>query len=127
MIYTVILNDRSYDLPKKTISVTELLDSVAKVDSQDIPVRDKYRRILDCIKSLVGEGHTEDIFGTNDMNEMDLSEITLAFRKIIDAYNKPMQDYIGNSGRAAFEALPIKEMTQLANATAQIERVSSKK
>ena len=33
MDYTVIINNRSYDLPKKTVSVMNKLDDVLKVDN----------------------------------------------------------------------------------------------
>ena len=32
MVYTFIINGRSYDLPKKTVSVMEKMDDVLKVD-----------------------------------------------------------------------------------------------
>ena len=33
MVYTIIANNKSFDLPKKTVSVMEELDRVLKVDS----------------------------------------------------------------------------------------------
>ena len=41
MTYTVIINDRSYDLPKKTLAITEALDQTAKVDELNISTREK--------------------------------------------------------------------------------------
>ena len=114
MIYTVIINDRSYDLPKKTMAITEKLDSTGQVDELDIPVREKYRKVLDCVLA------TEEALGSTDLNEVDLSEVTIAFRKIVDAYNRPVQDYVNASGRGALEGMPLQEMTALANAATQI-------
>lgn len=34
MVYTVIVNNRSYELPKKTVTVMEDLDQALKVDIQ---------------------------------------------------------------------------------------------
>lgn len=120
MIYTVIINDRSYDLPKKTMAITEKLDSTAQVDELDIPVREKYRKVLDCVLAILGKGATEEALGSTDLNEVDLSEVTIAFRKIVDAYNRPVQDYVNASGRGALEGMPLQEMTALANAATQI-------
>lgn len=120
MIYTVIINDRSYDLPKKTMAITEKLDQTAKVDELDIPVREKYRKVLDCVLAILGKEATEEALGSTDLNEVDLSEVTIAFRKIVDAYNKPVQDYVNASGRGALEGMPLQEMTALANAATQI-------
>ena len=120
MTYTVIINDRSYDLPKKTLAITEALDQTAKVDELNISTREKYRKVLDCIISLLGKEAVVEAIGSTDLNEVDLSEVTIAFRKSVDAYNRPVQDYINASGRGAFEGLPIDQMTNLANAATQI-------
>ena len=120
MIYTVIINDRSYDLPKKTLAITEALEQTAKVDELNIPTREKYRKVLDCVISLLGKEAVAEALGSTELNEVDLSEVTIAFRKIVDAYNIPVQDYGNASGRGALEGLPIDQMTNLANAATQI-------
>lgn len=124
MLYTVIINDRSYDLPKKTLAITEKLDETAKVDSLNIPVREKYKRVLDCILALIGQEGAEEALGSTDLSEVDLSDVTITFRKIVDAYNKPVQDFVNMSGRGALDSVPIKEMTDLANAATQILNAS---
>ena len=120
MIYTVIINDRSYDLPKKTLAITEALEQTAKVDELSIPTREKYRKVLDCVISLLGKEAVAEALGSTELNELDLSEVTIAVRKIVDAYNRPVQDYVNASGRGALEGLPIDQMTNLANAATQI-------
>lgn len=120
MIYTVIINDRSYDLPKKTLAITEALEQTAKVDELNIPTREKYRKVLDCVLAILGKEATEEALGSTDLNEVDLSEVTITFRKIVDAYNRPVQDYVNASGRGALEGMPLQEMTALANAATQI-------
>ena len=120
MIYTVIINDRSYDLPKKTLAITEALEQTAKVDELSIPIREKYRKVLDCVISLLGKEAVVEALGSTDLNEVDLSEVTIAFRKIVDGYNKPVQDYVNASGRGALDGMPIDQMTDLANAATKI-------
>lgn len=120
MIYTVIINDRSYDLPKKTLAITEALEQTARVDELSIPTREKYRKVLDCVISLLGKEAVAEALGSTELNEMDLSEVTIAFRKIVDAYNRPVQDYVNASGRGALDSMPIDQITNLANAATQI-------
>jgi len=120
MIYTVIINDRSYDLPKKTLQVTEMLDKTAEVDKLKISTRDKYKRVLDCIVNLIGSENTAEALGSTDLAELDLTEITLTFRKIVDAYNKPVQDYVNASGLGALNGFPIEELTKLADAATKV-------
>lgn len=120
MIYTVIIDDRSYDLPKKTLAVTEMLDKAADVDKLKISTRDKYKRVLDCIVAILGQENTAEALGSTDLNELDLTDITLTFRKIVDAYNKPVQDYVNASGFGALSSFPIEELTKLATAATQV-------
>lgn len=121
MIYTVIINDRSYDLPKKTLAVTEELEKTAKIDDvKNLSTREKYKKVLDCIVSLIGADNVKETLGSTDINEVDLSEVTIAFRKIVDAYNKPVQDYNMASSLGSLDSLPIGRLTELANATTQI-------
>ena len=43
MVYTVIINDRSYDLPSKTLKVVEEMERVSKIDEQKgLSIREKY-------------------------------------------------------------------------------------
>ena len=120
MIYTVIIDDRSYDLPKKTLAVTEMLDKAADVDKLKISSRDKYKRVLDCIVAILGQENTAEALGSTDLNELDLTDITITFRKIVDAYNKPVQDYVNASGFGALSSFPIEELTKLATAATQV-------
>ena len=120
MIYTVIINDRSYDLPKKTLAITEALEQTANVDELSIPTREKYRKVLDCVISLLGKEAVAEALGSTELNEVDLSEVTIAFRKIVDGYNKPVQDYVNASGRGALDGMPIDQMANLANAATKI-------
>jgi len=120
MIYTVIIDDRSYDLPKKTLAVTEMLDKAADVDKLKISTRDKYKRVLDCIVAILGQENTAEALGSTDLNELDLTDVTITFRKIVDAYNKPVQDYVNASGFGALSSFPIEELTKLATAATQV-------
>lgn len=121
MIYTVIINDRSYDLPKKTMAVTEELEKTAKIDEvKNLSTREKYKKVLDCVVSLIGTDNVKEALGSIDINEVDLSDVTIAFRKIVDAYNKPVQDYNMANSLSSLDSLPIGRLTELANATTQI-------
>lgn len=121
MIYTVIIGDRSYDLPKKTLAITEKLDATAKVDEvKGISTREKYKRILDCISALLGAEAVREALGSDDIAEVDLSEVVITFRKIVDAYNKPVQDYQMMASMGALDGFPVEKLTGMANAVTQI-------
>lgn len=120
MIYTLIMNKKSYDLPKKTLEVVEAMDAVAQLDQDDsLTTRQKYQKILDFERELIGEKNIVEIFGSDELDQVDLTEVLLAFRKIVDAYNKPVQDYERSSSLDVFNQLPLDKLAQLAELVKQ--------
>ena len=120
MIYTLIMNKKSYDLPKKTLAVVEAMDTVVQLDQDDsLSTRQKYQHIMDFEREILGEKAVDEIFGSNDIDQVDLSEVILAFRKIVDAYNKPVQDYERSSSLDVFNQLPLDKLAQLAELVKQ--------
>ena len=121
MTYTVILQNRSYDLPVKTIAVTEKLDNAASVDSQPLPLKEKFRIVLSCVVDILGKDNAAEALGSTNLDEVDLTEVTLAFRKIVDAYNKPLQEYSDDKNRSGLEGLPIEQLKEVADAVRAID------
>ena len=108
MVHTVILNGRSYDLPKKNINVATKLDEVLKVDSiKGLSVRQKFEKLHVFSKDILGKENTNEILGTDNLEEIDLSELTIVVRKIVDAYEKPISDYQAERNREQLSRLPL--------------------
>lgn len=121
MEYTVIINEKSYDLPKKTIEVVEKIDAALKVDSiKGMGIRDRYQKLHNFIRELVGKENAEEILGGDTIDSIDLSDVTLATRKIIDAYDKPVADYEAEKAKSRLNALPIEKIISLANSAHQM-------
>jgi hypothetical protein len=115
MEYTVIVNGQSYDLPKKTMKVAEDIDKLLKADTDTrIALKDKYKKQFDFIRGLIGEDNAKEIFATDDINEIDLPEITLTVKKIMDAYDKPINDYEIEKSREKISDLPLDKVIELA-------------
>ena len=122
MEYTIIVDSRSYDLPKKTVAVMEKLDDVLKVDSvKGLSLRQKFEKLHNFVKDVVGEENAKEIFGSDNISEIDLSEVTLAVKKIADAYDKPIKDYESEKMQRSFDGIPMEKiisMTKAANTIA---------
>ena len=117
MVYTIIVNERSYDLPKKTVAVMEKLDDVLKVDQiKGLTVKQKFEKLHAFVKGLVGDSNAEEMFGTDNISEIDLSELTLAVKKIVAAYDKPITDYDAEMARQKFDNVPIEKIVSLSKA-----------
>ena len=112
------MDRKPYTLPAKTLRVVEDMDRVAKVDTiRDMPIRDKFDTILRFIVDLVGEANATEIFGSTLIDEVDLSMVTVVFRMIVDAYNKPITDYNARKSSEVFSSIPsdkIEKITRLA-------------
>ena len=117
MVYTIIVNERSYDLPKKTVAVMEKIDDVLKVDQiKGLTVKQKFEKLHAFVKGLVGDGNAEEMFGSDNISEIDLSELTLAVKKIVSAYDKPINDYDAEMARQKFDNVPIEKIVSLTKA-----------
>ena len=126
MNYTVIINDRSYDLPGKTLAVTEQLEAVLRVDhASGASLREKFQKTMGCLVDLMGREAVEDALGSADIDKVDVNEITLAFRKIVDAYNKPLEEYNTSQGLGALAQLPIDKILALADAAKQVSQMEA--
>lgn len=126
MNYTVIINDRSYDLPEKTLAVTEQLEAVLRVDhAPGASLREKFQKTMGCLVDLMGREAVEDALGSADIDKVDVNEITLAFRKIVDAYNKPLEEYNTSQGLGALAQLPIDKILALADAAKQVSQMEA--
>ena len=128
MEYTIIINGRSYDLPKKTVTVVESLDEIMKVDTvKGLTVKQKFEQLHSFIKGLVGEDNAEEMFGSKELADIDLSELTLAVRYVIDAYDKPVMDYEASRSARKLEGLPIDKIIATVNAAEKVAKMPTKK
>lgn len=126
MIYTVIINDRSYDLPKKTLAVTDKLEDVVRTDTRaGVPLREKYQKTYGCICELIGAENAAEAFGATSIDVVDVTEITLAFRKIVDAYNKPLEDYKMERSMGDLNNLPLDKLMTLVEAAKQVNKMEA--
>lgn len=125
-MYTYSLNiDRKvYALPPKSIQIVEEMDGVAQVDRvSGMSVRDKYNTVLGFIVKLIGEANAKEILGSVHIEEVDPSMVTITFRMIVDAYNKPLTDYNARKSAEIFSSIPsdkIEKITKLAEVAKEV-------
>lgn len=116
MQYTIIANGRSYDIPKRTMQIAEKIEEVIKTDNMpNLPVREKFKSVHEFLKEVLGNENTEEILGSGNLEEVDLSEVTLTFRKIVDAYGKPVADFDASKVKNSLNDMPIDKIISLAN------------
>lgn len=125
-MYTYSLNveRKTYNLPAKNLRVVEEMDRVAQVDTiRGMSIRDKFDTILRFIVDLLGEANANEIFGSTLVDEVDLSMVTVVFRMIVDAYNKPITDYNARKSNEIFSNIPtdkLERITKLAEVAKEV-------
>ena len=118
--YLLIVDRKSYTLPPKNISLVEEMERVSRVDTiRGMSTRDKFEEILKFIIGVVGEDNAKEILGSTSVEEVDLSMVTVVFRMIVDAYNKPIADYNARKSNEILSGIPsdkIERLTKLMEA-----------
>lgn len=119
MIYTIISDDmQSYDLPGKTLKVVEKIEDVLKNDARkDLSIREKYKRLHAFVVDILGKEVAKEFLGTDKLDEMDLSVLSITAKKIMDAYDRPVDEYNRNRVQQTIDEIPLDKVTELIKAT----------
>ena len=124
MKYTAIMDNYSYELPSKPREVAEKLDEALKVDIRnDLNIRAKYQLLYDTVNDLLGAENAEKALGGNSLETVDLSNVTLAFRSIVDAYDKPVADYAAKKARERLAASQVDQVVKIAHAAQMMQNM----
>lgn len=124
MKYTAIIDNHSYELPSKTMEVAEKLDEALKVDTRnDLNIRAKYQLLYDTVNDLLGVENAEKALGGNSLETVDLSNVTLAFRSILDAYDKPVADYAAKKARERLASSQVDQVVKIAHAAQMMQNM----
>lgn len=124
MEHTIIVGGKSYILPKKTLAVMESLDAVLKVDTiAGLSVRQKFEKLHDFMKNTVGQENCKEMFGSDDLDEIDLTELSISIKKVVDAYERPVNEYDFEKARDQMKQLPLDKIISLANAAGKMPNI----
>lgn len=125
MVYTIISDDmQSYDLPGKTLKVVEKIEALQRVDTnKDISIRDKYKKVHTFVADILGKEVAKEFLGTDKLEDMDLSVLTITAKKIIDAYDKPVDEYNMSKVQQTIDDIPLDKVTELIKATDGIKDI----
>lgn len=117
MVHTIIVNNKSYDLPKKTVAVTEKLDKALTVDNiKGLTVRGRFEILHEFVKELVGEENAVEILGSSNLDDIDLSELAVIVLNINEAYEKPLNDFQTERMRSKIGMIPMDKITSITKA-----------
>ena len=119
MVYTIISDDmQSYDLPARTIKLVEKFEALEKFDAlPDVSIREKFKRLHSFIIEMLGKDVAREFLGGDKLDEIDTNLLTLTYKKIVDAYEKPLNEYNTAKVQHSLDEIPLDRMTELIKAT----------
>lgn len=119
MIYTIISDDmQSYDLPGKTLKIVEKIEDLSKADARkDLSIREKYKKQHAFVIDILGKEVAKEFLGGDKLEELDLSVLTITCKKIIDAYDRPVDDYNRSKVQQSLDEIPLDKVSELIKAT----------
>lgn len=81
----IIYNGKKYDLPKKTMAITDFEDAMR---TPSATLKEAYTKQFDFLKSVLNDENIEEMLGSSDLLDVDVTEVTLLCNMIDDAYNE---------------------------------------
>lgn len=60
------------------------------------------------------------MFGSERLEDIDLSELTLAVRKVVHSYDRPMQDFESEKAMQTINGLPIEKIISMTKAAEKL-------
>lgn len=91
-----MLNKKSFDLPKKTIGIMQKIEDLLEIEKQ---YEDKEIKVIECVHAeydfliaILGEKKTAEYLGSNDINEIDINEVSVAIVHILNAYKDKVEN-----------------------------------
>ena len=87
-MYSVNFENKKIELPKYSI---DLALKIEELDNFEGSIADGLKAMYDFISEVIGIEKTEEVLG--EFNASDPNLINILFLSIVNAYNKPLQDY----------------------------------
>lgn len=122
MIYTLIKNSQSYDLPEFSMHVSDEVDRInAMVANPNTKKKDIYQNIVNFIVEEIGTENATEVLKTLDVNNVDLQETYLCFLDIVKAYNRPMRNAQADEMKETLDSAELDKMLEILKNSDKIE------
>ncbi len=83
------LNEKTYELPKRTPKIAKLFDDL-NGETSDVEMH--YKSIA-IIEAVLGKTSIKEIFGTSDRDQISVIDSVITAKKIDDIYLEPLREY----------------------------------
>lgn len=116
MEYRVTINDQIFNLPKKTIAITQKVETIeAIMEDTTIDAEVRFGKMYTFIAEVIGVTNTRKILGSV-IAKCDTNEILIITKSIIDVYNSPIKRYNDTKKLDDLEKSPLGRLMANRNA-----------
>lgn len=122
MEYSFVYNGRGYELPKKTLDVTKNLNEILNIDGANISIEKKFQRCLEFVTVLVGKDNVIELFGSDELRKIDLSELSIVINLIDESYGKPLEEFQARRMNEKLSSIPIESLSALMETVVNAEK-----
>lgn len=120
MTYTANFEGNIIDLPDYSFNIADKLERQESVNSGNGKLKDKCKSMYDLITDLIGTELTTTLLGK--FNESDPNRINILYLSIINAYNKPLQDF---SESSVDEKINLEQIDKIVNLVTALEKAQN--
>ena len=125
MTYTANFEGNIIELPDYTFNIADKLERQESVNSGNSKLKDKCKSMYDLITDLIGAELITTLLGK--FNESDPNRINILYLSIINAYNKPLQDFSESSVDDKINMEQIDKIVSLVSALEKAQNIKVNK
>ena len=125
MTYTANFEGNIIELPDYTFNIADKLERQESVNSGNSKLKDKCKSMYDLITDLIGTELITTLLGK--YNESDPNRINILYLSIINAYNKPLQDFSESSVDDKINKEQIDKIVSLVSALEKAQNIKVNK
>lgn len=125
MTYTANFEGNIIELPDYSFNIADKLERQESVNSGNSKLKDKCKSMYDLITDLIGTELITTLLGK--FNESDPNRINILYLSIINAYNKPLQDFSESSVDDKINMEQIDKIVSLVSALEKAQNIKVNK
>ena len=125
MTYTANFEGNIIELPDYTFNIADKLERQESVNYGNGKLKDKCKSMYDLITDLIGTELTTTLL--RKFNESDPNRINILYLSIINAYNKPLQDFSESSVDDKINMEQIDKIVSLVSALEKAQNIKVNK
>ena len=120
MTYIANFEGNIIDLPDYSFNIADKLERQESVNLGNGKLKDKCKSMYDLITELIGTELIITLLGK--FNESDPNRINILYLSIINAYNKPLQDF---SESSVDEKINMEQIDKIVNLVTALEKAQN--